>query len=89
MQFHPKLTFVALFAVITFTLLLQIGIRVTTFVHIFGSHAGIALTQEDVLKSHENRTIDERPQVVPKIIHQIFHNWKDPGNKTLPTNWYQ
>jgi hypothetical protein len=24
---------------------------------------------------------------IPRIIHQVFHNWKDPGNETLPADW--
>lgn len=29
----------------------------------------------------------ERKEYVPRIIHQVFHNWKDWGNETLPEDW--
>jgi inositol phosphorylceramide mannosyltransferase catalytic subunit len=59
------------------------------FIRIFTPHSGIALEQADVIAAHEALAVqpDKRPQVVPKIIHQIFHNWKDPGNATLPGDW--
>jgi inositol phosphorylceramide mannosyltransferase catalytic subunit len=68
-------------------LLILIGSRIRSFVHIFGAHAGIAITQEEVEIAHNSTTPDPRAQVVPKIIHQIFHNWKQPGNETLPADW--
>jgi hypothetical protein len=61
--------------------------HLVNFIHIFTPHSGIALEQADVIAAHEASHPDTRTQVVPKIIHQIFHNWKDPGNVTLPQDW--
>ncbi|KAJ4288247.1 hypothetical protein N0V88_007437 [Collariella sp. IMI 366227] len=57
--------------------------RLLFFVHIFHDHAGVAVSQPQVL-AHAN---DSSPEVVPKIIHNIFHNWKDPGNEGLPAEY--
>lgn len=48
-------------------------------------HRGQGLQQSEIVKLHQEHP--ERPAVVPKIIHQIFHNWKEPGNETLPGDW--
>jgi mannosyltransferase OCH1-like enzyme len=78
-------------ALVFFTLLLLLGYiarRVYFFVHIFMPHSGIALTQEEVELAHNSSTLpDPRPQHIPKLIHQIFHNWRDPANDTLPADW--
>ncbi|KAH8892269.1 hypothetical protein GQ53DRAFT_600731, partial [Thozetella sp. PMI_491] len=63
-------------------------IRIFAFVHlfgIFGPHAGIRITQPQVLDAH-NAT-DTRKAVVPKILHQIYQNWNDPNDSTLPSHW--
>ncbi|KAL1836238.1 hypothetical protein VTJ49DRAFT_5400 [Mycothermus thermophilus] len=28
-----------------------------------------------------------RTQYIPKIVHHVFHNWRQPGNDTLPADW--
>ena len=86
MHFYVRLASITIACVLAILLIAQVTIRVVGFIHIFGTHSGIALTQEEVLDAH-NKTVDERPQVVPKIIHQIFHNWRNPGNDTLPSDW--
>lgn len=55
------------------------------FKQIFFQHAGIPITQVEALRAHNDN--DTRPQQIPKIIHQVFHNWHDPGNDTLPKDW--
>lgn len=67
------------------TLLGYLTTRLVAFFNIFGEHAGMALTQPEVQAAHDLN--DTRAQVVPKIIHQIFHNWIHPGNETLPSDW--
>ncbi|RDA90832.1 hypothetical protein CP533_1554 [Ophiocordyceps camponoti-saundersi (nom. inval.)] len=52
---------------------------------IFGTHAGRAMTQEQVLRAYRDGPRRDRP--VPRILHQIFHNWHEPGNETLPSDW--
>lgn len=63
--------------------------RILAFSHIFGAHAGVAMTQQQVLDAHSaaQSKPDARPRPVPRIIHQVFHNWRDPGNETLPADW--
>lgn len=87
MQIRLKVACIASLSIIGLLVLVQAGLRTSRFIHIFGSHAGVALTQQQILDAHTGSTPDERPQVVPKIIHQIFHNWKNPGNNTLPADW--
>ena len=73
------------------SVLLLVGVivpGVLRFVHMFGAHAGTALTQEEIEAAYNStRGEKTRPQRIPKIIHQIFHNWKDPGNETIPSDW--
>lgn len=69
-------------------LLIHILTRVVAFAHlfgIFGPHAGIRITQAQIAAAHN--APDARTPVVPKLLHQIFHNWHDPGNATLPAHW--
>lgn len=87
MQFRLKVASIVCFGVVFLCLLFQGVTRLIGFVHIFGQHAGIAITQDEVLDLHTANTPDTRTQHIPKIIHQIFHNWHDPGNSTLPSDW--
>jgi mannosyltransferase OCH1-like enzyme len=66
-----------------------IGRRAHTFAKIFfaDTRAGIRLTQHQAAAAHNASTPDTRTQYIPKIIHQVFHNWKDPGNENLPEDW--
>ena len=65
--------------------------RVVRFVRIFGPHSGPALTQEEIEAAYNrkrgNDDDDVLPQRIPKIIHQIFHNWRDLGNEIIPSDW--
>jgi hypothetical protein len=63
--------------------------RILGFINIFFEHAGIVLTQTDVATAFASNDQDKRPQLVPKITHQVFHNWRQPGNDTLPPDWVQ
>ncbi|RYO96568.1 hypothetical protein DL765_011547 [Monosporascus sp. GIB2] len=49
---------------------------------LFKPHAGTRITQLEIALERNTTT-----PVVPKIIHQIFHNWKDPHDITLPAHW--
>jgi hypothetical protein len=66
--------------------LVYIIARLLVFKQIFFQHAGIALTQPEAAAAY-NASDESRPQLIPKIIHQVFHNWHDPGNETLPSDW--
>ena len=68
--------------------LLYIATRVVAFAELFGKfkdHSGIRLTQEEIFKAHNSS--DGRTPVIPKIIHQVFHNWHDANDDTLPAVW--
>lgn len=60
--------------------------RLLVFKQIFFAHAGIAITQPEVVAAYPGIAA-KNPQHIPKIIHQVFHNWKVPGNDTLPAGW--
>lgn len=59
------------------------------FIQLFFEHEGIAITQAEIKAAHEGGGSgkDGRPQEIPKIIHQVYHNWKEPGNITMPEDW--
>ena len=59
-------------------------LRLADFVRLFFTHAGVAITQEEIKVAHEGSNPDPRKQWIPKIVHQVFHNWREPGNETLP-----
>lgn len=67
--------------------LVSLAFRITAFVHIFFEHAGVALTQQEVADAHSAVEPDTRQAVVPRIIHQTFHNWTDPDDESLPSDW--
>ncbi|KAK5663748.1 hypothetical protein OQA88_4179 [Cercophora sp. LCS_1] len=80
----------ALVATLAIALLVFLGSRILQFIQIFGAHGGTALDQVQVeaaynasLSSHD----ETRREYIPRIIHQVFHNWKQPGNETLPSDW--
>lgn len=73
---------------LAFFLLICLAFRIAFFTHLFSDHAGIALTQEEVAQAHHAVTGDvKRPPTIPRIIHQIYHNWTDPSNEDLPSDW--
>jgi len=58
------------------------------FVQLFFEHSGVAITQEEIASAHT--ATDARPQLIPKIIHQVYHDWnaeQNGGNETMPTDW--
>ncbi|KAM7210327.1 family 32 putative glycosyltransferase [Rhypophila decipiens] len=63
--------------------------RLWTFRRIFFTHSGIAVTQREAYDLYHNGSWSQtnRTQYIPKIIHQVFHNWDDPNNETLPADW--
>ncbi|KEZ41843.1 hypothetical protein SAPIO_CDS6649 [Scedosporium apiospermum] len=50
---------------------------------VFGEHSGTKITQVEIA----TRGADGREPVVPRILHQIFHNWRDPNDDRLPEDW--
>ncbi|KAK4656697.1 hypothetical protein QC762_206540 [Podospora pseudocomata] len=67
--------------------------RLVAFVGLFFQHAGIQLRQADALEAYNQDGHGllggggKRVQHIPKIVHQVFHNWKEPGNDSLPGDW--
>ncbi|KAF4595686.1 Mannosyl phosphorylinositol ceramide synthase SUR1 [Ophiocordyceps camponoti-floridani] len=74
------------FIAIVFSLVFRVAVSVN---RIFGAHAGNALTQEQVRAAAEAAASrgHRRKRPVPRILHQVFHNWHQPGNETLPPDW--
>ncbi|KAB5583622.1 nucleotide-diphospho-sugar transferase [Coniochaeta sp. 2T2.1] len=97
MRLRPKTVCIGLLALVPVLILLAtVASKVLNFLHLFRNHSGIALTQQAALDAYNNNadihntTHATRPrQLVPKIIHQVFHNWKQPGNDTLPEDWQE
>lgn len=86
MRLRPLST--VLLAIPALALIVLVALRLVRFVEIFGAHAGTALTQEEVESAYNTTKGDKtKAEHIPKIIHQVFHNWKDPGNETLPADW--
>lgn len=75
------LVFVAFLSLMTILLLVSPTLK---FFRIFFEHPGIALTQNEVAIAHSGAVPDSRQQLIPKIIHQIFHDWHNQG---IPTDW--
>lgn len=67
------------------------GSSIIAFAQLFGKftdHSGIRITQGEIAAAYKNRTSSIPPTpVVPKIIHQVFHNWDNPNDDTPPAHW--
>lgn len=82
-----KVLSVALFLVFVILLLTCAISRTVAFIGLFNEHSGISLSQAEAANAHSSNDTDAQPQLVPKIIHQIFHKWKDSENDTIPADW--
>lgn len=72
-------------AFVAVAITLYAATRIVAFAQLFGiftDHAGIRITQAEIAAHHNNNS-----PVVPKIIHQVFHNWHDANNDTIPAKW--
>ena len=74
--------FLVLVAVVLFVLISDL----LAFIQIFFHHAGIAVTQDEIAAAHIADESDSRPQLIPKIIHHIFHDWR---NVSMPADWVE
>ncbi len=84
---RPSVRFSAvLWLVVLLAFLIYFISHVVAFVQIFYTHAGISLPQAEAAEAYKNGTAD-RVQYIPRIIHQVFHNWKDPGSEVMPSDW--
>jgi len=84
---RSRLLVTLVLAIFSAALLLLIASRIVRFSHIFRTHAGPALTQEQVELAYNRSIPAERQQVIPLIIHQIFHNFHDALDTTIPDDW--
>ncbi|KAK4230420.1 nucleotide-diphospho-sugar transferase [Podospora fimiseda] len=73
--------------VLLFGAFIYIIISLLRFKQIFFEHAGLTLSQAEAADAYADPAHENRVQQIPKIVHQVFHNWNDPGNNTLPEDW--
>ncbi|KAI0472231.1 nucleotide-diphospho-sugar transferase [Xylaria cf. heliscus] len=71
--------------------LLNLVVRLYYFANLFAffkGHSGVLITQQEILDASIARD-DTAVPVIPKIIHQVYHNWSDPENTviSLPDDW--
>lgn len=89
----------SLFGFLVLALLLNTLVGIYNFANLFAffrPHSGVFVTQQQILDAyttHEHKTgadgvIGAEP-VIPKILHQVFHNWSDPESTALnlPADW--
>jgi inositol phosphorylceramide mannosyltransferase catalytic subunit len=62
-------------------LLFFIGTRIAFFIQIFFKHAGIEITQKEIVDRFAGE--GQMDGGIPKILHHVFHNWHEVGNETL------
>lgn len=88
MRIRLKTLFIGLCLIPPIVLIGTVVSRLLGFINIFFEHSGIVLTQEDVAAAYNSSDKStERPQLIPKITHQVFHNWRNPGDDKLPEDW--
>jgi inositol phosphorylceramide mannosyltransferase catalytic subunit len=81
MRLRLTLCAIAVFIVLGFVVQ-----RLLAFRQLFYEHAGIAITQDEIAEAHDKQTPDPRPQYIPKIIHNVYHNWNS-DNDSVPSDW--
>jgi mannosyltransferase OCH1-like enzyme len=61
--------------------------HVLLFVKIFFNHAGIIVSQDEVKAAAAivTEASDSRTMYIPKIIHQVYHDWKNSSK--IPEDW--
>jgi mannosyltransferase OCH1-like enzyme len=90
MRIRPRAVRKAILFVLPFLIaLVVLTSRFLAFHHLFFQHPGITLAQRQAVDDFNLARAAgiARPQLIPKIIHQVFHNWQQPGNDTLPEDW--
>jgi hypothetical protein len=64
----------------------HLGVRAWELARIFSGHPGLELTQAQVVESYKERDLSIPPPI-PRIIHQVFHNWTDFDNEAIPADY--
>ncbi|KAI0154255.1 nucleotide-diphospho-sugar transferase [Xylariaceae sp. FL1272] len=76
--------------------LISLIVRLYNFANLFQffrPHSGIKASQQEVLDAWHDQSSSNAPTspelVIPKILHQVFHNWTDPSSTVvdLPEDW--
>ena len=81
---RPRLILlIALFLLATLGLVVS---RLLAFVQLFFEHSGVAITQQEIASAYAEPGGQQRPQRIPKIIHQVYHDWRHQ-NQSLPSDW--
>jgi mannosyltransferase OCH1-like enzyme len=75
---------IAIFLIFVLLILGFLATRLVAFIQLFFEHSGIAITQDEIAAAHHATTPDPRPQLIPKILHQVFHDWR---NESMPPDW--
>lgn len=81
MQMRSRISVLLILILLTFVFFLS---RLYAFIQLFYEHSGIPITQREVALAHSGSTPDSRKQYIPKIIHQVYHDWR---NKSMPGDW--
>ncbi|KAI1822716.1 nucleotide-diphospho-sugar transferase [Xylaria intraflava] len=76
-------------------LLLNFVVSIYNFANLFAffkPHSGTFVTQQEILdafNAHNKTNAAPVATPIPKILHQVFHNWSDPDSTavTLPDDW--
>jgi hypothetical protein len=58
--------------------------RFLAFTQLFFEHAGIGITQDHIARGHAANQPNHTAQLIPRIIHRIFHDWH---NQSMPADW--
>lgn len=80
MRSRRRLLCVVILVVVAVSLIYSSYEIVGRFLRLFLPHAGYPLNQDQALARY--RVEKHQPEHVPRIIHQVFHNWQHPGNES-------
>jgi hypothetical protein len=70
-----------------FWILYHLGVRAWELARIFSGHPGLELTQQQILDEYNNERDHSITPPIPRIIHQVFHNWTDFDNENIPEDY--
>ncbi|KAI1334677.1 nucleotide-diphospho-sugar transferase [Xylariaceae sp. FL0016] len=82
--------------ILVFALLVHFVLRLIDFANLFGffrPHAGPKISQQEILDAYTARETlagTSATPIIPKILHQVYHDWSDPdgdGTTAMPEDW--
>ncbi|KAE8449655.1 hypothetical protein EG329_007985 [Mollisiaceae sp. DMI_Dod_QoI] len=80
---RPRPLILILLIILLLITIFTLTTHLLTFIRIFFSHAGVSVTQEEIMDMYVNGgsgkdgEILGRKEVIPRIIHWVFHDWGD------------